>query len=118
MNCHIYILFLSILFSISTTRLGGMEFGRNEATGDTPLHYSLYNDNTTNIIDLVQYKNLINQPNHQGETPLLVAIRSNHALSYAKILIAAGACVNSATNYGMSPLHLAAYLGKLDLVNL
>lgn len=51
-----------------------------------------------------------------GDTALIVAIKERHD-EIARLLIAEGADVKLCNHKGVGPIHWAAAMGKLDLVN-
>lgn len=86
--------------------------GTSDAHGNTPLHQAVFNGQSETVRALLTASNdMLNTPNDEGETPLIIACMKGN-LTVAKLLIAAGANVNKSLLNGNTPLHFAAWSGN------
>ena len=69
------------------------------------------------VIELLRKGFLVDEIDHEGNTPLIYAIQNNH-FKVATILISNGAKVNHVTKFGFTPLMFAAWKGHVDIVTL
>lgn len=80
--------------------------GTSDTRGNTPLHQAVFNGQSETVRTLLTTSdNMLNTPNDEGETPLIIACMKGN-LTVAKLLIDAGADVNKALPNGNTPLHL------------
>lgn len=92
----------------------GLYFGRSSAS---TLHKAAKYGNAELIIKLIQEGSNINQPNLEGQTPLMLAAQADHnALAVTKLLLTQGAQVNEVDQYGNTALIYAAQAGDLSVV--
>lgn len=86
--------------------------GTSDAHGNTPLHQAVFNGQSETVRALLTASNgMLNTPNDEGETPLIIACMKGN-LTVAKLLITAGANVNKSLLNGNTPLHFAAWSGN------
>lgn len=79
------------------------------------LHLAVENDADlclSFLLNPVPQVNILDAPNHDGNTPLLLAIRRGKKPNIVKMLLDAGANVNARDDNGYTPLHLLVYLLK------
>lgn len=78
--------------------------------GVTLFHLAASHDKPHIILKLVELGcTLINEPNTDGVTPLLMAVQKKY-LHVAEILLQLGSTVDSTTTRGLTPIHAAAML--------
>ncbi len=74
--------------------------GTSDTRGNTPLHQAVFNGQSETVRTLLTTSdNMLNTPNDEGETPLIIACMKGN-LTVAKLLIDAGADVNKALPNG------------------
>ena len=89
-----------------------LSVGTSDIHGNTPLHQAVFNGQSETVrILLSTSDDMLNIPNDEGETPLIIACMKGN-LIVAKLLIDAGADVNKALLNGNTPLHFAAWSGN------
>lgn len=90
---------------------------KNEAEGDTPLHYAiLYAEK--GVVELLLAKGSdINAKRRNGETPLILAVKSEKK-DFVELLLAKHANVNATTDGGSTALHVAVYKGPPAIATL
>lgn len=98
-----------------------MEKGANKSAKDNDGRSTLYWSVAHNIEKFVylfiQDKQLLEWHDKEGNTPLLVAARSSYRVM-CEILLKAKANVNATNKAGWNVLHMAAYAGAVELVQL
>lgn len=87
--------------------------------GQTCLHEAAARHDTACATTLLQgwAVELLNAVNHDGRTPLHIAIDAGHE-ALAQEMMTQGALTNTYDTKGMTPLHIAAKAGKTALVHL
>lgn len=91
----------------------GLRFGRSSSD----LHAAAKQGDAELIIKLVQDGMDVNQPNLEGQTPLMLAVQADsHALEVTNLLLTQGAKVNEVDTYGNTALIYAAQVGGLDVI--
>ena len=89
-----------------------LSVGTSDIHGNTPLHQAVFNGQSETVrILLSTSDDMLNIPNDEGETPLIIACMKGN-LTVAKLLIDAGADVNKALLNGNTPLHFAVWSGN------
>ncbi len=84
-----------------------------------PLIWEATEKNRSGIIDLIlQSKPDINHEDIKGNTLLHTLIKLDVSIEKIKSLLAAGAIINSRNHNNITPLHMAAEKGNLELVQL
>ncbi len=101
--------------------LAGQNINELNISGEAPLHLAVANLNQQiayQTVDTILGFNqaVIDITNSDGDTVLNLAIRYRNIL-IVRLLIQ-HANINTANNFGDTPLHTAAMLGLLDIVNL
>ena len=92
----------------------GIDVNSLDKHGRTPLHWA----STEKVIrKLIAKGSNLNAKDDRDMTPLHCYIIENKRLEEAKILLDAGAKVNSTTSSGHTPLHYATSNNKLNFVN-
>jgi ankyrin len=86
------------------------------------LHSASYQGTSEMVGTLLNHGVKLNTKNHWGETVLHVVSRgrqvSQDGARVAKLLLDCGANVNTRCNDHKTPLHLASYLGKIEIIRL
>lgn len=91
----------------------GLRFGRNSVA----LHNAARSGDADLVIKLIQSGMDVNQPNLEGQTPLMLAVQADkNALAVTDLLLTQGAQVNETDRYGNTALIYAAQVGDLDVV--
>lgn len=84
----------------------------SDVFGNTPLHQAVYNGQSEIVRTLLAASGeMLNAPNDNGETPLMIACMKANLMT-ATLLIEAGADVDKALLNGTAPLHFAAQSGN------
>ena len=83
--------------------------------GLAPIHYAIANEVPASVLQLVQMGVLSTLPSNARYTPLLFAIYK-HKFVIAYMLLAEGANPSELCRSGIAPVHLAAGLGALQLL--
>jgi len=92
----------------------GLYFGRTNASN---LHDAAKRGNADLVIKLVQDGLDVNQPNLEGQTPLMLAAQAEqNVVAVVNLLLTQGAKVNEVDRYGNTALIYAAQTGDLDAV--
>lgn len=89
--------------------------------GETPLHYALRNNRVDLVRLLISHGCNVNVASKNGETPINIACSNTELIECLKLLITAGANVNSGDFHGRLlrfPLHIAIRNGNLKAVEL
>ena len=84
----------------------------------TPLHTAATNGRTEAVVALLDKKASLEARNDYERTALILCARELGQAETARVLIAAGADVNAEDRFGSTPLELAAWRGKKDVVDL
>ena len=93
----------------------GLRFG----SSSSPLHDAARQGDAELVIKLVQDGMDVNQPNLEGQTPLMLAAQAErNGAAVIDLLLAQGAKVNEVDTYGNTALIYAAQAGDLDAVKL
>ena len=88
-----------------------------DGAGNAPLHHAVLRNDPARIAQLMQLRPDLEIRNRQGETPLLLALRLERGDDRViSPLLAAGARMDSADNNGATPLHRAARLGNMEVL--
>lgn len=97
----------------------GVDFARQDANQDTPLHAAVRSHSPTrlSVLRLIARwsqgtEGALEVPDCMGDRPLHVAVDEGE-LDAVKVLIDAGASVSGTTRYGDTPLHRAAWAGHV-----
>jgi ankyrin repeat protein len=85
----------------------------NDECNTTPLQIAATKGLDSIVTTLIEVGASVNRPNANGELPLFFAVDN---LSTVKILLDNSAEVNAKNKFAMTPLHYAAFRGKLDSV--
>ena len=89
-----------------------------DARGDTELHRAVYSDDDRKVAELCRSAGAgLDQPNLNGDTPLICAVQM-HSSRCVEVLLKAHASVASRNCAGYSPLLIAASEGRTELVAL
>ena len=89
-----------------------------DARGDTDLHRAVYADDDGKVAELCRSARAgLDQPNLNGDTPLICAVQM-HSSRCVAVLLQAHASVASRNCAGYSPLLIAASEGRTELVAL
>ena len=96
----------------------GADVNAQDEDGETPLHYAIRRNQPAAAEFLLEQDADTELRNAYGRTPLLLVARETGKVEMARLLIAAGADVNTMDRFGAPPLGLAAWRGFLGLVNL
>jgi TolB protein len=84
----------------------------------TPLQRAALNDRTDAVAVLLEKKASLELKNDYGRTALVLCARERGQAKTARLLIEAGADVNTADRFASTPLELAAWRGKREFVDL
>lgn len=85
----------------------------------TPLCAACHNPHAYEIIQLLlEHNALVNLADSDGSTPLIHAIEKLVDTKTVTLLLEHGADVNQANNYGVTAAHVAAFLGKTDILQI
>jgi hypothetical protein len=102
-------------------RHNGADLDARGYDGKTPLHSAAYSGNFEVVQILIEYDPAyINAGDKDGETPLFCASEGHNFKdgSVVRLLLEHGADINAPSQYGWTPLHVASYLGALEVVRL
>lgn len=87
--------------------------------GRTILHYAAMGGNFDLIKQLVEMKpDLLKRQDNNGMTPFLLGMANKISDAALAMLIAQGADINVANNYGDAPIHYAAQQGRVSTLQL
>ncbi|UCC82654.1 MAG: ankyrin repeat domain-containing protein [Gemmatimonadota bacterium] len=96
----------------------GAEVNVADEDGETPLHGAIRRNRSAVASFLLEHGADTEVRNARGRTPLLLVARETGNIEMARLLIGAGADVNTVSRYNETPLDLAAWRGFRGLVNL
>jgi ankyrin repeat protein len=85
----------------------------NDECDTTPLHIAAAKGLDSIVTTLIEVGASVNRPDADGEPPLFSAVSD---VTIVKILLDNSAEVNAKKKFARTPLHCAAFLGKLDSV--
>ena len=85
---------------------------------ETPLHLAAQNDRSEAVAALIKKGAPLETRDDYSRTALILCARERGQSASARILLNAGADINAADKYGDTALSLAAWRGKLEVVDL
>ncbi|WP_419420461.1 ankyrin repeat domain-containing protein [Legionella sp. D16C41] len=77
----------------------------------------LLSEGQLSALAILMQLDLINIPDHDGNTPLHIAAACGHS-DMVQLLLANGVDTNVVNNEGITPLHVAAYKGHINIVQM